>query len=93
MRRVGDEGKDPHHHPDGAADAAGLRHCFCRPMLAWRCAHHARHRSVQKHLADQPLMQAVLADMALHVDASIALVRGRAARSTRHRKIRSRRPS
>jgi putative acyl-CoA dehydrogenase len=28
----------------------------------------------QKHLADQPLMQAVLADMALHVDASVALV-------------------
>jgi putative acyl-CoA dehydrogenase len=37
--------------------------------------HHARHRSVfQKHLADQPLMQAVLSDMALHVEASIALV-------------------
>jgi putative acyl-CoA dehydrogenase len=28
----------------------------------------------QKHLADQPLMRAVLADMALHVEASIALV-------------------
>src|SRR6202790_5002653 len=37
--------------------------------------HHARHRSVfQKHLADQPLMEAVLSDMALHVEASIALV-------------------
>ncbi|WP_407189446.1 acyl-CoA dehydrogenase family protein [Bradyrhizobium centrosematis] len=37
--------------------------------------HHARHRSVfQKHLADQPLMQAVQADMALHVEASTALV-------------------
>ena len=37
--------------------------------------HHARHRSVfQKHLADQPLMQAVLSDMALHVEASVALV-------------------
>ncbi len=37
--------------------------------------HHARHRSVfQKRLADQPLMQTVLADMALHVEASIALV-------------------
>lgn len=36
--------------------------------------HHARHRSVfQKHLADQPLMQAVLSDMALHVEASTAL--------------------
>jgi putative acyl-CoA dehydrogenase len=28
----------------------------------------------KKHLADQPLMQAVLSDMALHVEASIALV-------------------
>jgi putative acyl-CoA dehydrogenase len=28
----------------------------------------------QKHLADQPLMQVVLADMALHVEASVALV-------------------
>ncbi len=37
--------------------------------------HHARHRSVfQKHLADQPLMQAVLSDMALHVEASTALI-------------------
>jgi len=37
--------------------------------------HHARHRSVfQKRLADQPLMRAVLSDMALHVEASIALV-------------------
>jgi putative acyl-CoA dehydrogenase len=37
--------------------------------------HHARHRSVfQKHLADQPLMLAVLSDMALHVEASVALV-------------------
>jgi putative acyl-CoA dehydrogenase len=44
---------------------SGLAHSF----------HHARHRSVfQKHLADQPLMQTVLADMALHVEASIALV-------------------
>src|ERR1700728_261969 len=37
--------------------------------------HHTRHRSVfQKHLSDQPLMRAVLSDMALHVEASIALV-------------------
>jgi putative acyl-CoA dehydrogenase len=37
--------------------------------------HHARQRSVfQKHLADQPLMKSVLADMALHVEASTALV-------------------
>ena len=37
--------------------------------------HHTRHRSVfQKHLSDQPLMRAVLSDMALHVEASIAVV-------------------
>ena len=37
--------------------------------------HHTRHRSVfQKHLSDQPLMRAVLSDMALHVEASVALV-------------------
>src|SRR5260370_5245749 len=37
--------------------------------------HHARPRSVvPHHLADQPLMQAVLSDMALHVEASVALV-------------------
>src|SRR6185503_21005820 len=37
--------------------------------------HHARHRSVfQKHLVDQPLMKNVLADMALHVEATTALV-------------------
>src|SRR5580693_3548704 len=37
--------------------------------------HHTRHRSVfQKRLADQPLMRSVLLDMALHVEASIALV-------------------
>ncbi len=37
--------------------------------------HHTRHRSVfQKHLADQPMMQSVLADMALHVEATTALV-------------------
>ncbi len=45
-----------------------------RPDALGSCARAAsrRHRSVfQKHLADQPLMQAVLADMALHVEASI----------------------
>jgi putative acyl-CoA dehydrogenase len=37
--------------------------------------HHTRYRSVfQKHLSDQPLMRTVLSDMALHVEASIALV-------------------
>ncbi|MBR0796202.1 acyl-CoA dehydrogenase family protein [Bradyrhizobium jicamae] len=55
---------------DCAIASAGLM----RSGLA-HALHHARHRSVfQKHLADQPLMQAVLADMALHVEAQVALV-------------------
>jgi putative acyl-CoA dehydrogenase len=55
---------------DCAIACAGLM----RSGLA-HALHHARHRSVfQKHLADQPLMQAVLSDMALHVEASAALV-------------------
>jgi putative acyl-CoA dehydrogenase len=55
---------------DCAIASAGLM----RSGLA-HALHHARHRSVfQKHLADQPLMQAVLSDMALHVEASVALV-------------------
>ncbi|HEY1722803.1 MAG TPA: isovaleryl-CoA dehydrogenase [Magnetospirillaceae bacterium] len=39
-----------------------------------QAVHHAAHRSVfQKHLVDQPLMRAVLADLALEVEAAIAL--------------------
>src|SRR5467141_4450057 len=76
--RVGDEGKGIRTiiqmvqltRQDCAIASAGLM----RSGLA-HALHHARHRSVfRKHLADQPLMQAVLADMALHVEASIALV-------------------
>src|SRR4051794_30955284 len=76
--RVGDEGKGIRTiiqmvqltRQDCAIASAGLT----RSGLA-HALHHARHRSVfQKHLADQPLMQAVLSDMALHVEASIALV-------------------
>jgi putative acyl-CoA dehydrogenase len=55
---------------DCAIASAGLM----RSGLA-HALHHARHRSVfQKHLANYPLMQAVLADMALHVEAAVALV-------------------
>lgn len=55
---------------DCAIASAGLM----RSGLA-HALHHARHRSVfQKHLADLPLMQAVLSDMALHVEATVALV-------------------
>jgi putative acyl-CoA dehydrogenase len=76
--RVGDEGKGIRTiiqmvqltRQDCAIASAGLM----RSGLA-HALHHARHRSVfQKPLADQPLMQAVLSDMALHVEASIALV-------------------
>jgi len=76
--RIGEEGKGIRTiiqmvqltRQDCAIASAGLM----RSGLA-HALHHARHRSVfQKRLADQPLMQAVLSDMALHVEASIALV-------------------
>src|SRR5258705_9546089 len=76
--RVGDEGKGIRTiiqmvqltRQDCAIASAGLM----RSGLA-HALHHGRHRSVfQKHLADQPLMQAVLSDIALHVEATIALV-------------------
>lgn len=76
--RVGEEGKGIRTiiqmvqltRQDCAIASTGLM----RSGLA-HALHHARHRSVfQKHLADQPLMQAVLSDMALHVEASTALV-------------------
>ncbi|MGJ4944583.1 acyl-CoA dehydrogenase family protein [Bradyrhizobium sp. HKCCYLS1011] len=76
--RVGDEGKGIRTiiqmvqltRQDCAISSAGLM----RSGLA-HALHHARYRSVfQKHLADQPLMQSVLSDMALHVEASVALV-------------------
>src|SRR5258706_12077783 len=76
--RVGEEGKGIRTiiqmvqltRQDWAIASAGLM----RSGLA-HALHHARHCSrFPKHLADQPLMQAVLSDMALHVEASIALV-------------------
>jgi putative acyl-CoA dehydrogenase len=55
---------------DCAIASAGLM----RMALA-QAIHHARHRVVfEKPLAEQPLMQAVLADMALEVEGAIALV-------------------
>lgn len=55
---------------DCAIASAGLM----RMALA-QAAHHARHRTVfQKKLADQPLMQSVLADMALDVEGALAAV-------------------
>ena len=54
---------------DCAIASAGLM----RMALA-QAIHHARYRTVfQKHLADQPMMRAVLADMALEVEAATAL--------------------
>ena len=55
---------------DCAIASAGIM----RMALA-QAIHHARHRSVfQKHLSDQPMMQAVLADMAIETEAATALV-------------------
>jgi putative acyl-CoA dehydrogenase len=55
---------------DCAIASAGLM----RMALA-QAIHHARHRTVfQKRLAEQPMMQTVLADMALAVEAATALV-------------------
>jgi putative acyl-CoA dehydrogenase len=54
---------------DCAIASAGLM----RMALA-QAIHHARYRTVfQKHLADQPVMRTVLADMALEVEAATAL--------------------
>src|SRR5262249_61157885 len=54
---------------DCAIAAGGLM----RMGLA-QAIHHARYRTVfQKHLVDQPMMRAVLADMALEVEAATAL--------------------
>jgi putative acyl-CoA dehydrogenase len=55
---------------DCAVASAGLM----RMALA-QAVHHCRHRNVfQKRLIEQPMMHAVLADMALDVEAAIALV-------------------
>ena len=77
-RRVGEEGKGVRTiiemvqltRLDCAIASAGIM----RMALA-QAIHHARHRSVfQKHLADQPMMHSVLADMALEVEGVVALV-------------------
>jgi putative acyl-CoA dehydrogenase len=55
---------------DCAIASAGMM----RAALA-QALHHCRHRSVfQRRLADQPMMRAVLADMALEVEGALALV-------------------
>jgi putative acyl-CoA dehydrogenase len=55
---------------DCAISSAGMM----RAGLA-QALHHARHRTVfQKKLADQPMMQMVLADMALEVEGALAAV-------------------
>ncbi len=55
---------------DCAIASAGLM----RMALA-QAVHHCRHRNVfQKQLYDQPMMRAVLADMALEVEGAVALV-------------------
>jgi putative acyl-CoA dehydrogenase len=55
-------------------DCAIASAAIMRMALA-QALHHARHRSVfQKALVEQPLMRAVLADMAIEVEAATALV-------------------
>jgi len=75
---VGDEGRgvatiiDMVHHTrlDTSFAAAGLMRAALVQAL-----HHTRHRTAfQKRLSDQPLMRAVLADMALEVEAATALL-------------------
>lgn len=77
-QRVGDEGKGIRTiiemvqltRLDCAIASSGLM----RMALA-QALHHARHRTVfQKHLADQPLMRMVLADLALEVEGAVALM-------------------
>src|ERR1700722_20316360 len=47
---------------------------FMRMALA-QAVHHSRYRTVfQKHLYDQPMMRAVLADLALEVEGAVALI-------------------
>ncbi len=54
---------------DCAIASAGLMR-----MALTQAVHHCRYRSVfQKHLYDQPMMRAVLADMALEVEGAVAL--------------------
>ena len=76
--RVGDEGRGVHTvlqmvqltRLDCAIASAGLM----RMALA-QALHHARHRVVfEQPLAEQPLMMAVLADLALEVEGAVALV-------------------
>ncbi len=55
---------------DCAVASAGLMR-----MALVQAVHHCRHRNVfQKPLYDQPMMRAVLADMALEVEGAVALV-------------------
>jgi putative acyl-CoA dehydrogenase len=75
--RVGEEGKGIRTilqmvqltRLDCAIASAGMM----RAALA-HAVHHCRHRTVfQKHLADQPMMRAVLADLALGVEGALAV--------------------
>src|SRR6202023_2971004 len=57
---------------------------FMRMALA-QAVHHCRYRSVfQRHLYDQPMMRAVLSDLALEVEGAVALIM-RLARAFDHR--------
>ena len=84
------------HHGHGDADPARLRgrvvRRSCAPALP-KPSTTTRHRQVfGKNLVDQPLMQRVLADMALDVAARPRCRSGWRAPSTRRRRIEARRP-
>jgi putative acyl-CoA dehydrogenase len=75
--RVGDEGAGVrtiiHMVQMTRLDCALASAGFMRMALA-QAVHHCRYRSVfQKHLYDQPMMRAVLADLALEVEGAVAL--------------------
>jgi putative acyl-CoA dehydrogenase len=76
--RVGEEGKGVRTiiemvqltRLDCAISSSGMMR-----MAMTQAVHHARHRTVfQRHLADQPLMATVLADLALEAEAAVAVM-------------------
>ena len=68
--------RHPHHHRDGASDAARLRDRLRRADAPGADAgvHHATHRrAFQRALVDQPIMRNVLADLAVESEAMMWL--------------------
>ncbi len=89
--RVGDEGREHSHHPtNGATDAARCAISSAGIMRAalaqCQCITHAIVPVFQKKLVDQPMMRAVLADLALgDCEAAVAAVNASCRRLFRSR--------